>query len=160
MVSNNQNIQLNYLEQKHNTTEGASAIEGMPAATRCTRNSMDTSQDFMQGTNSIKNVANSRDASSSIKRQHEYLGSSRNACNNRPAPVPATAGMPAKKGGPQRHAWTPITARDPEAKCTPETVGNVRITEVKRCWSEGLRQLALLAGYSDSFLGPRAISTP
>jgi hypothetical protein len=71
MVSNNQKLHLDYSEHKHNTKAEASAIAGKPAATRCTRNSMDTSQDFMQGTNNNMNVAKSRDASSSKVRQKQ-----------------------------------------------------------------------------------------
>ncbi len=43
----------------------------MPAATWYASKSMDTSKnrDFMQGVNTIKNVANSRDASSNMVRQ-------------------------------------------------------------------------------------------
>jgi hypothetical protein len=76
----------------------------------------------MQDANSIKNVANSRVDSSSIERQHEYLGGSRDVCNNRPTPVPATTGMPSKTWRKQQHAWRPTTARNPAAKGTPETV--------------------------------------
>ncbi len=68
---------------------------------------MDTSKnrDFIQGANSNKNVANSRVDSSSIIRQHAYLESSRDFCNNRPTPVPATiTRMPAKTGKPTTDA--------------------------------------------------------
>jgi len=111
-----------------------SQAAGMPAETRCARISMVTSKnrDFMQGVNNNKNVTNCRVDSSSIIRQLEYLGSSRDACNNRPALLPATTQecqqkhggqQQQKQGGQQQHAWTLITARNSAAKGTPETVG-------------------------------------
>jgi hypothetical protein len=56
------------------TTTRMSATAGMPAATRCARNSMYTSQnrDFMQAANSIKNVTNSRDANSNMVHQTQH----------------------------------------------------------------------------------------
>jgi hypothetical protein len=58
---------------REQTALRTSATAGMPAATWCARNSMGTSQnkDFMKGANSIKNVANSRDASSNMVRQKQ-----------------------------------------------------------------------------------------
>ncbi len=59
----------------------------------------------MQGANSNKNVGNCRVDCICIIRQLEYLGSSRDACNKRPAPVPATTTrMPAKTGRPTTDA--------------------------------------------------------
>jgi hypothetical protein len=51
-----------------------SATAGMPAATWCARSSMGTikNRDFIQGANSNKNVANSRDASSNMLRQKQH----------------------------------------------------------------------------------------
>ncbi len=56
------------------TASRTSPRAGMPAATRCARNSMDTSKnrDLMQAANSIKNFANSRDASSNMVGQKQH----------------------------------------------------------------------------------------
>jgi hypothetical protein len=63
------------------TASRTSPRAGMPAATWCARNSMDTSKnrDFMQGVNSIKNAGNSRDASRNMvcQKQHGHKSKQR-----------------------------------------------------------------------------------